>query len=126
MINHQTCNVHLVFPVTNQQLLDIEEHRQGHDLQLELHICGFLAYSAKAADSRELFRIPVSTWQNEIQHLGASFGFALSIPLQGPSGARQEATEYLQQGRWLLYDGVPGKAIDSARQVMERTLAGAD
>ncbi|MEV6357898.1 hypothetical protein [Streptomyces hydrogenans] len=126
MINHQTRNVHLVFPVTNQQLLDIEEHRQGHDLQLELHIRGFLPYSFKAADSREMFRIPASTWQNELQNLGTSFGFALSIPLQGPSGARQEAAEYLQQARRLLYDGEPDKAIGSARQAMERTLAVAD
>ncbi|MGW8768264.1 hypothetical protein ACWGN5_37960 [Streptomyces sp. NPDC055815] len=126
MINHSTYNVRLAFAITNQQLLDLEEHRAGQDLQLELHIRGFQPLCHGVAESRVMFRVPASTWQDEIQRLGAAFGFTLAIPLPGAGGARREAAEYLQEARRLLHDGEFDKAIGSARQAMERISAVAD
>ncbi|GGZ81352.1 MULTISPECIES: hypothetical protein [Streptomyces] len=126
LTNHNHTSVRLAFPVTNQQLLDLEEHRAGHDLLLELHLSGFIQYDHSSAESREHVRVPASVWQDELERLGAAFGFALSIPLPISAGARRDAATYLQNARRLLHDGEFDKAIGSARQAMERILAVAD
>ncbi|MGW1807147.1 hypothetical protein [Streptomyces sp. NPDC002078] len=121
--NHNHTNVQLVFPLTNQQLLALEEHRAGQDLLLELKISGFFQFDHASAESRESIRVPASVWQTELERLGTSFGFALAIPLPAPSGAQRDAASYLQDARRLLHDGEFDKAIGSARQAMERILA---
>lgn len=122
--NHNAVGVRLSFPLTNQQLLALEEHRAGQDLSLELHVRAFLP--SGFAESREQIRVPASVWQNEIERLGASFGFALAIPLPAPDGAQRDTAVYLQNARRLLHDGEFDKAIGSARQALERILALAD
>ncbi|MFF7603239.1 hypothetical protein [Streptomyces mirabilis] len=122
--NHNTMSVRLSFPLTNQQLLSLEEHRAGQDLLLELNVRAFLPLGF--AESREQFRVPASVWQTELERLGTSFGFALAIPLPASDGAQRDAAGYLQDARRLLHDGEFDKAIGSARQAMERILAVAD
>ncbi|MGW7230640.1 hypothetical protein [Streptomyces cyaneofuscatus] len=126
LTNHNHTSLRLAFPLTNQQLLDLEEHRAGQDLLLELHISGFNQFDHSSADTREQIRVPASVWQDELERLGAAFGFALSIPLPTSAGARRDAATYLQNARRLLHDGEFDKAIGSARQAMERILAVAD
>ncbi|WP_405386279.1 hypothetical protein OG596_01615 [Streptomyces sp. NBC_01102] len=126
LTTHNHTSLRLAFPLTNQQLLDLEEHRAGQDLLLELHISGFVQFDHSSAESREQIRVPASVWQDELERLGAAFGFALSIPLPTPSGARRDAATYLQNARRLLHDGEFDKAIGSARQAMERILVVAD
>jgi hypothetical protein len=124
--NHNYTSLPLAFPLTNQQLLDLEEHRAGQDLLLELQISGFFQFDHSSGESREQIRVPASVWQDELERLGTAFGFALAIPLPAPNGARRDAASYLQNARRLLHDGEFDKAIGSARQAMERILAVAD
>ncbi|WP_369192422.1 hypothetical protein [Streptomyces sp. R08] len=126
LTNHSDTNVQLAFSLTNQQLLSLEEHRAGQELALELNVGGFFQSTLASAESREQIRVPASVWQTQLERLGTSFGFALAIPLHGPSGAQREAAVYLQDARRLLYDGEWDKAIGSARQAMERILSVAD
>ncbi|MFE5096622.1 hypothetical protein ACFRCI_41510 [Streptomyces sp. NPDC056638] len=123
LTNHNHTGLRLAFPLTNQQLLDLEEYRAGQDLLLELQISGFFQFNHTSAESREQIRVPASVWQDELERLGTSFGFALAIPLPTPNGARRDAAAYLQNARRLLHDGEFDKAIGSARQAMERILA---
>lgn len=124
--NHNQSALQLSFPLTNQQLLSLEEHRAGQDLLLELKISGFFQFTNGSAESSEQIRVPASVWQTELERLGGSFGFALAIPLPAPSGAQRDAASYLQDARRLLHDGEFDKAIGSARQAMERILSVAD
>ncbi|MBO1332573.1 hypothetical protein [Streptomyces sp. VRA16 Mangrove soil] len=126
LANHSSTGLRFTFPLTNRQLLDLEEHRAGHDLLLELEISGFRQFDHSSAESREQVRVPASVWQNELERLGSAFGFALAIPLPAPNGARRDAASFLQNARRLLHDGEFDKAIGSARQAMERVLAAAD
>ncbi|MFE4626010.1 hypothetical protein [Streptomyces mirabilis] len=126
LTNHNHAALQLAFPLTNQQLLALEEHRAGQDLSVELQISTFLQFSHASAESREQFRVPASVWQTELERLGTSFGFALAIPIPAPDGAQRDAAVYLQDARRLLHDGEFDKAIGSARQAMERILAVTD
>lgn len=123
LTNHNHAGLRLVFPLANQQLLDLEEHRAGQDLLLELQIGGFCQFDHSSAECREQIRVPASVWQDELERLGASFGFALAIPLPTSNAARRDAAAYLQNARRLLHAGEFDKAIGSARQAMERILA---
>jgi hypothetical protein len=69
--NHNTMSVRLSFPLTNQQLLSLEEHRAGQDLLLELNVRAFLPLGF--AESREQFRVPASVWQTELERQRAQF-----------------------------------------------------
>ncbi|GAB2628818.1 hypothetical protein GCM10027168_70690 [Streptomyces capparidis] len=84
--NHNHTSLQLVFPVTNQQVLALEEHRAGQDLLLELKVSGFFPFDNASAESREQMRVPASVWQTELERLGTSFSFALAIPYQSPRG----------------------------------------
>jgi hypothetical protein len=121
-------NCMLKFPLSNEQLLALEDHRAGDPLPLRLSINAFLPQLSTApafvsADTEENLRVPASVWNEELERLDTAVTFTLTIPLPATQGSQREAADYLREARRLLNAGEIDKAIGSARQAMERAFA---
>jgi hypothetical protein len=118
----------LKFPLTNEQLLALEEHRAGGPLRLQLRVNAFLPQLSEhpqfiQADTDEHLQIPASVWNDALEGLDAAITLTLTIALPSAEGAHREAADYLREARRLLNAGECDKAIVSARQAMERAEA---
>lgn len=123
-----TASCTLKFPLSNEQLLALEEDREGGPLRLQLALRGYLPQTSQdpgltQADTEEHVQIPASVWSDALENLGTAVALTLSIPLPSAAGAHREAAAYLKEARRLLNTGEYDKAIGSARQAMERAFA---
>lgn len=112
----------LYFPLSNDQLLAVEDRRAGRNLPLRLRLKGTLfaqSGSPMTAEGERHLQIPASVWQDAMEHLDKAVSFTMTIPLPATEGAHREAAEHLRSARRLLNAGEFDKAIGSARQVME-------
>ncbi|MEU1630307.1 hypothetical protein ABZ746_34435 [Streptomyces sp. NPDC020096] len=118
---YNSSSISVQLPLTNEQLLALEEHRAGGPFTLELRLRAYVAEHDVADDSVQIW-VPASVWQDELERLGQAVAFTLSVPVPAAEGAQREAADYLLDARRLLNAGRYDKAIGSARQAMERAF----
>jgi hypothetical protein len=124
-------NCSLKFPLTNEQLLALEEHRAGGPLRLQLSVNAFLPTLSSdperpqlvQADTQEHLQIPASVWNDALEGLDAAVTFTLTLALPSADGVHREAAEYLREARRMLNAGEYDNAIGAARKAMERVEA---
>ncbi|GAA2996465.1 hypothetical protein GCM10010519_31790 [Streptomyces lactacystinicus] len=113
------------FPLTSQQLLGMEERREG-DLQLQITLGAFLADGMAQAGVD--VRVPTSVWQGNLERLGTALAVTMTIPFAAV-GRRSAGSSRVPLGgsqaayRWRVGQG---DRLGSARQALERILAAAD
>jgi hypothetical protein len=89
----------LVVPVTDAQILALEKDRNGQDLQLRLDLRASLPQSRKHAvfEGQDTRRVPPSIWEGQIQQLGRTVSFTITIPLPMDGGPLADAARHLRQ-----------------------------
>lgn len=118
----------ITFPLTNAQLLGIEEHRSGQDAAFDLTWFGRLpgvAGHEHGAETSGYFTVAASTWLRLVERVNAGVAFTIPIPIAAADGALAEGTERLLDARHHLNSGNFDDAITCARKAMERALAAA-
>ncbi|MFC6134646.1 hypothetical protein [Streptomyces spororaveus] len=89
--------VDLVVPVTSAQLLALEEHRAGGDLAVLLDLQGTLPQSTAhpAVGLQETYRVAASTWERQLESVGLTASFTVTVPLPMAHGPIRQAAEHL-------------------------------
>ncbi|MFE8940964.1 hypothetical protein ACFYNX_26205 [Streptomyces sp. NPDC007872] len=110
-------SVELVVQVTSAQLLALEEHRAGGDLAVLLDLRGTLPQSTAhpAADLQETYRVAASTWEQQLETVGLTASFTVTIPLPMTHGPIREAAEHLRTADRQIRAGEYPDAIRETR-----------
>ncbi|TLQ38965.1 hypothetical protein [Streptomyces marianii] len=110
---------HLQYLLTSAQLLALEDHRTGDDLQLALDVRAVLPQAAGYPGcSPATLNIDVaeSRWRQQLEGLGRSLAFELSIPFPADNEPHQEAVGHLREAqRRLRDDDIDGSLLEARR-----------
>ncbi|MEV0906140.1 hypothetical protein [Streptomyces hokutonensis] len=109
--------VELIIPVTSEQVLELEKHRNGQDMAVQLNVEGALLQSSghPFADVQEVRRVPASVWENQIEQLGLAVSFTITVPLPMTDGLLATAAKHLQTADRQITAGEYSDAIRETR-----------
>ena len=110
----------LQYPITNAQLLAMEQRRLGN-LRLELQIRGFLPQASGypgGSEATEHISIAESTWRGQLTSLGRTLGVDTVIPFPADDEPRRVVADFLREAQRLL----GGNEIDSAMLQVRKAL----
>jgi hypothetical protein len=116
-------NRSLSLPLTNEQLLRLEDARRGRDLDL---IVRYEAWLPDLDGGREIatyhgrVTVAASRWQEQLEGLGLGVGFTVTVPLPFRDGELKAAGECIRKARRHLNDGQYDAAIGEVRRAVER------
>ncbi|MET9438797.1 hypothetical protein [Streptomyces sp. NPDC006551] len=112
-----TMSVDLVVPVTSTQLLALEEHRSGSDLAVTLDLDGTLPQSRAHpfAHVQETRRVAASAWERQLETVGVSASFTVTVPLPMAAGPIRQAAEHLRAADRQISAGEYPDAIRETR-----------
>ncbi|WP_055615175.1 hypothetical protein [Streptomyces phaeochromogenes] len=110
-------SVDLIVPVTSEQVLELEKHRNGQDLAVQLDVEGALPQSSgyPFAHVQEERRVPASVWENQIEQLGLAVAFTVTVPLPMNGGPLATAAEHLRTADRQITAGEYPDAIRESR-----------
>ncbi|MFF8617165.1 hypothetical protein [Streptomyces sp. NPDC015350] len=110
-------SVELVVPVTSAQLLALEEHRGGGDFAVLLALQGILPQSTAhpSADLQQTFRVAASTWERQLESVGLTASFTVTVPLPMTHGPIRQAAEHLRTADRQITAGEYTDAIRETR-----------
>jgi hypothetical protein len=110
----------LCYPVTNSQLLALEQSRTG-DLRLQLRVRGVLPQASGfpgAPEATEHIGIAESRWRQQLASLGKALGVDMLIPFPADDQPRRVVADLLREAQRLL----GGNEIDSAMLQVRKAL----
>ncbi|MEU7028982.1 hypothetical protein AB0A60_20110 [Streptomyces sp. NPDC046275] len=112
-----TVAVELVVPVTNAQLLALEEHRAGADLAVLLDLDATLPQSSAHPFARvqETRRMAASSWEQQLETVGLAASFTITVPLPMAHGPLRQAAEHLRVADRQITAGEYPDAIRETR-----------
>ncbi|MFD4243621.1 hypothetical protein ACFWP3_18790 [Streptomyces sp. NPDC058525] len=110
-----TVAVELVVPVTSAQLLALEEHRDGRDLSVVVDLQGSLPQSTAhpVAHLQETQQVAASTWERQLESVGLTASFTITVPLPMASGPIRKAAEHLRTADRQI---TAGEYMDAIRE----------
>ncbi|MFE4576815.1 condensation domain-containing protein [Streptomyces chartreusis] len=110
-------SVELIVPVTSAQVLELEKHRNGQDMAVQLDVEGTLPQSSRYpfAHVQEERRVPASIWENQIEQLGLAVSFTVTVPLPINGGPLAIAAQHLQTADRQITAGEYPDAIRETR-----------
>jgi hypothetical protein len=109
-------------PLTDAQLLGIEERRRGGPLLLTLTLRATVAQHPGpdlATEGMRNIRIEASAWQDATERLGRTVNVTVTIPLAEVDGAQREAADHLITAKQRLNEADAIGAMGAARRAME-------
>lgn len=110
----------LCYPVTNAQLLALEQSRTG-DLHLQLQVRGILAHASGfpgAPEVTEHISIADSRWRQQLAGLGRALGIDMLIPFPSDDEPRRAVADLLREAQRML----GANEIDSAMLQVRKAL----
>lgn len=112
-----TVSVDLVVPVTSAQLLALEEHRAGADLAVVLDLVGTLPQSTAHpfVHVQETRWLPASAWERQLETVGLTASFTVTVPLPTAQGPLRQAAEHLRAADRQISAGEYPDAIRETR-----------
>ncbi|PKV88198.1 hypothetical protein [Streptomyces sp. TLI_146] len=113
--------VDLIIPVTSEQVLALEQHRNGQDLAVTLDVEGALPQTGgyPFAHAQEQRRIPASVWENQIEQLGLAVSFTITVPLPLTGGPLAAAAGHLRTADRQITAGEYPDAIRETRLAVD-------
>ncbi|MEU6379583.1 hypothetical protein [Streptomyces sp. NPDC046909] len=114
-------SVELIVPVTSEQVLELERHRNGQDMAFQLDVEGTLPQSTghPFAHVQEVRRVPASVWDNQIEQLGLAVSFTVTVPLPMNEGLLATAAKHLRTTAQQIMAGEYPDAIRETRLAVE-------
>jgi hypothetical protein len=113
--------VNLIVPVTDAQILALEDARNGEDLRLRLDVAATLPQSTghplrQVQDTRV---VAASVWEGNLQQLGRAVSFTVTIPIPMDAGPLADAAGHLRAADRQITRGEFTDAIREARLAIE-------
>lgn len=110
-------SVDLIVPITSEQVLELERHRNGQDMAVLLDVEGSLPQSSgyPFAHVQEERRVPASVWENQIEQLGLALSFTITVPLPMADGPLAAAAKHLRTAAQQITAGEYPDAIRETR-----------
>jgi hypothetical protein len=107
----------LVVPLTDAQVLALEQDRNGQDLQIRLDLRASLPQSREHAivSGQDTRRVPASTWEAQIHQLGRAVSFTVTVPLPMDGGPLADAARHLRKADQQITNGEYSDAVREAR-----------
>jgi hypothetical protein len=111
----------LVVPLTDAQVLALEQDRNGQDLQIRLDLRASLPQSREHAivSGQDTRRVPASTWEAQIQQLGRAVSFTVTVPLPMDGGPLADAARHLRKADQQITKGEYSDAVREARLAIQ-------
>jgi hypothetical protein len=113
----------LSLPLTNEQLLRLEDARRGRDLDLQIRYQAWLPEhdgGRQATEHQDRITIAASRWLQQLEVLDLGVGFTVTVPLPFQDGELKGAGDCIRKARHHLYDGEYDAAIGQVRRAIER------
>lgn len=114
-------SVELIVPVTSEQVLELEKHRNGQEMAVQLDVEGTLPQSSgyPFAHVQEERRVPASVWENQIEQLGLAVSFTVTVPLPMTDGPLATAAKHLRTADQQITAGEYPDAIRETRLAVD-------
>jgi hypothetical protein len=114
-------SVELIVPVTAEQVLELEKHRNGQDLAVQLDVEGVLPQGSGYPFARvqEQRQVPASVWEHQIEQLGLAVSFTVIVPLPMNGGPLATAAKHLRTADVQITAGEYPDAIRETRLAVE-------
>ncbi|MGW3037445.1 hypothetical protein ACWDCB_40395 [Streptomyces sp. NPDC001178] len=114
-------SVELIVPVTSEQVLALEKHRNGQDMAVQLDVEGALPQSSgyPFAHIQEQRSVPASGWENQIEQLGLAVSFTITVPLPMNGGPLATAAGHLRTADRQITAGEYPDAIRETRLAVD-------
>ncbi|MER6188133.1 hypothetical protein [Streptomyces sp. NPDC001652] len=112
-------SVDLIVPVTSEQVLELERHRNGQDMAVQFDVEGALPQSSgyPFAQVQEVRRTPASVWENQIEQLGLAV--SVTVPLPMNEGQLATAAKHLRTADRQITAGEYPDAIRETRLAVD-------
>ncbi|MFJ9847734.1 hypothetical protein ACIRYZ_46440 [Kitasatospora sp. NPDC101155] len=107
----------LSIPLTNEQVLALEQQRNGQDLHLRIDITATLPQSTQypMATTQDTVRVPASTWEKQIEAVNRGIFFTVTVPLPLDQGSLAKAAGHLRAADRQITAGEYPDAIRETR-----------
>lgn len=113
--------VNLVVPVTDAQILALEDVRNGEDLRLRLDVAATLPQSTghPLRQVQDIRVVAASAWEDQLRQLGRAVSFTVTIPIPMDAGPLSDAAGHLRAADQQITQGEFTDAIREVRLAIE-------